>query len=68
MVGPLWLTACNLRRYPKAHYGCLEDEHLQPGKYLDSLGEFSTIEVGKRAGLVLLEADPLEEIAKANQE
>ena len=38
-----------------------------PALYLGELEEFGTVEVGKRADLVLLEGNPLEDIANTRQ-
>jgi hypothetical protein len=44
-------------------YDALRTSTYNPAKYLNGLDEFGTIEVGKRADLVLLEANPMEDIS-----
>jgi cytosine/adenosine deaminase-related metal-dependent hydrolase len=48
-------------------YDVLKTSTYNPALFLGELDEFGTIEEGKRADLVLLEADPLEDIANASQ-
>jgi imidazolonepropionase-like amidohydrolase len=48
-------------------YDALKTSTYNPAKYLDKLDEFGTIEVGKRADLVLLKANPLEDITNTQQ-
>lgn len=43
-------------------YDALRTSTYNPALYLNSLNEFGTIEAGKRADLVLLQANPLEDI------
>jgi len=43
-------------------YDALRTSTFNPALYLNALDEFGTIEVGKRADLVLLEGNPLEDI------
>ena len=43
-------------------YAALKTSTYNPAMYLGELDEFGTIEVGKRADLVLLKANPLEDI------
>jgi adenine deaminase len=45
----------------------LRTSTYNPAQYLGELDEFGTIEVGKRADLVLLEGNPLEDIANTRQ-
>ena len=48
-------------------YDVLRTSTYNPALYLGELQEFGTIEVGKRADLVLLEANPLEDITNTRQ-
>lgn len=48
-------------------YDVLKTSTYNPALFLGELDEFGTIEVGKRADLVLLDANPLEDIANARQ-
>ncbi len=48
-------------------YDVLKTSTYNPALYLGELDEFGTIEVGKRADLVLLDAHPLEDIANTQQ-
>jgi hypothetical protein len=48
-------------------YDVLRTSTYNPALYLGELDEFGTIEVGKRADLVLLEANPLEDIANTRK-
>ncbi len=48
-------------------YDVLRTSTYNPALYLGKLDEFGTVEVGKRADLVLLESNPLEEIANTRQ-
>jgi adenine deaminase len=48
-------------------YDVLRTSTYNPALYLGELEEFGTIEVGKRADLVLLEGNPLEDIANTRQ-
>jgi cytosine/adenosine deaminase-related metal-dependent hydrolase len=48
-------------------YDVLKTSTYNPALFLGELDEFGTIEEGKRADLVLLETDPLEDIANARQ-
>lgn len=48
-------------------YDALKTSTYNPAKYLGELDEFGTIEVGKRADLVLLQANPLEDITNTQQ-
>ena len=48
-------------------YDVLKTSTYNPALYLGQLEEFGTIEVSKRADLVLLEANPLEDIANTRQ-
>jgi cytosine/adenosine deaminase-related metal-dependent hydrolase len=48
-------------------YDVLRTSTYNPALYLSELDEFGTVEVGKRADLVLLEANPLEDIANTRQ-
>jgi imidazolonepropionase-like amidohydrolase len=48
-------------------YDVLKTSTYNPAKYLDKLDEFGTIEVGKRADLVLLRANPMEDITNTQQ-
>lgn len=44
-------------------YAALEAATRNPAEYLKQLGEFGTVEVGKRADLLLVEANPLQSVA-----
>ncbi|MFC2038237.1 amidohydrolase family protein [Chloroflexota bacterium] len=48
-------------------YDALKTSTYNPARYLDELDEFGTIGVGKRADLVLLKANPLEDITNTSQ-
>ena len=48
-------------------YDVLRTSTYNPALYLGELDEFGTVEVGKRADLVLLEANPLEDIANTRE-
>jgi cytosine/adenosine deaminase-related metal-dependent hydrolase len=48
-------------------YDVLKTSTHNPALYLGELDEFGTVEVGKRADLVLLEANPLEDITNTRQ-
>jgi len=48
-------------------YDALRTSTYNPAKYLGGLDEFGTIEVGKRADLVLLQANPLEDITNTQK-
>jgi len=48
-------------------YDVLRTSTYNPALFLGELDEFGTIEEGKRADLVLLDANPLEDIAKTRQ-
>jgi imidazolonepropionase-like amidohydrolase len=48
-------------------YDVLRTSTYNPALYLGELDEFGTVEVGKRADLVLLEANPLEDINNTRQ-
>ena len=48
-------------------YDVLRTSTTNPALYLGELEEFGTVEEGKRADLVLLEANPLEDIANTRQ-
>jgi len=48
-------------------YGALEAATRNPAEWLGALDEFGTIEVGKRADLVLLAASPLDDIANTKR-
>jgi hypothetical protein len=48
-------------------YDILRTSTYNPALYLGELDEFGTIEVGKRADLVLLEANPLEDIVNTRK-
>ena len=48
-------------------YDVLKTSTYNPALYLGGLEEFGTVEVGKRADLVLLEANPLEDITNTRQ-
>ena len=48
-------------------YDVLRTSTYNPALYLGELDEFGTVETGKRADLVLLEANPLEDIANTRQ-
>jgi len=48
-------------------YDGLKTSTYNPALYLGELDEFGTVEVGKRADLVLLEANPLEDIANTRE-
>jgi imidazolonepropionase-like amidohydrolase len=44
-------------------YAAIEAATRNPAEYLKKLDEFGTVEVGKRADLLLVEADPLQSVA-----
>lgn len=44
-------------------YAALEAATRNPAEYLKGAGEFGTVEVGKRADLLLVEANPLQSVA-----
>jgi imidazolonepropionase-like amidohydrolase len=48
-------------------YDALKTSTYNPAKYLGELDEFGTIDVGKRADLVLLQANPLEDITNTQE-
>jgi adenine deaminase len=48
-------------------YDVLRTSTYNPALYLDQLDEFGTIEEGKRADLVLLKGNPLEDITNTRQ-
>jgi cytosine/adenosine deaminase-related metal-dependent hydrolase len=48
-------------------YDVLRTSTYNPALYLGELDDFGTVEVGKRADLVLLEGNPLEDIANTRQ-
>jgi hypothetical protein len=48
-------------------YDVLKTSTINPALYLGELDAFGTVEVGKRADLVLLEANPLEDIANTRE-
>jgi adenine deaminase len=48
-------------------YDVLRTSTYNPALYLGELDEFGTVELGKRADLVLLEANPLEDIANTRE-
>ena len=48
-------------------YDVLRTSTYNPALYLGELKEFGTVEVGKRADLVLLEANPLQDITNTRQ-
>jgi len=48
-------------------YDVLRTSTYNPALYLGKLDEFGTVEAGKRADLVLLEANPLEDIANTRE-
>ena len=48
-------------------YDVLRTSTYNPALYLGELDEFGTVEAGKRADLVLLEANPLEDITNTRQ-
>ena len=48
-------------------YDVLKSSTYNPALFLGELDEFGTIEEGKRADMVLLDANPLEDIANARQ-
>jgi len=48
-------------------FQALQTSTYNPALYLEKLDEFGTVEVGKRADLVLLEGNPLEDIANTHQ-
>ena len=48
-------------------YDALKTSTYNPAKYLGELDEFGTVEVGKRADLVLLQANPLEDITNTQK-
>jgi adenine deaminase len=48
-------------------YDVLRTSTYNPALYLGELDEFGTVELGKRADLVLLEANPLEDIANSRE-
>ena len=57
-------TMANIRLSP---YEVLKTSTYNPALYLGELAEFGTIEEGKRADLVLLEENPLDDIANTRQ-
>jgi imidazolonepropionase-like amidohydrolase len=48
-------------------YDVLRTSTYNPALYLEKLDEFGTVEIGKRADLVLLEENPLDDIANTRQ-
>jgi imidazolonepropionase-like amidohydrolase len=48
-------------------YAALEAATRTPAEYLRGLGEFGTVEKGKRADLILLDANPLEDITNTER-
>jgi adenine deaminase len=48
-------------------YDVLRTSTYNPALYLGELDEFGTVEAGKRADLVLLEENPLEDISNTQQ-
>lgn len=46
-------------------YEALRTSTINPAKFLNAVGEFGTITVGARADMVLLDANPLEDISNA---
>ena len=48
-------------------YDALKTSTYNPAEYLGGLEEFGTIEVGKRADIVLLDNNPLEDISNTRQ-
>jgi adenine deaminase len=48
-------------------YDVLKTSTANPALYLDEMDEFGTVEVGKHADLVLLEANPLDNISNTRQ-
>jgi imidazolonepropionase-like amidohydrolase len=53
--------------YGMSPYDVLKTSTYNPAVYLGELDEFGTVEAGKRADLVLLEENPLEDIANTRQ-
>lgn len=49
-------------------YGILEAATKNAAEYFDALDEFGTIEVGKRADLLLLDGNPLEDIGNVHRQ
>jgi imidazolonepropionase-like amidohydrolase len=48
-------------------YAALEAATRNPAEWLGELDEAGTVEVGKRADLLLLEANPLDDVANAER-